>query len=140
VFCVVAIGSGKVPGDGQDKTTPTLTFIDIPTRTITKTVDLTARASEGAIQVPLGLIVNNSEYAYVPVQNALMLASTRSQNRASAAQFESFGQVYYEAARAEIICVRPDGRTLNIYDEFAEKLKLTVTLSDSINSAIGIAP
>lgn len=140
VFCVVSMGAGKIAGDDQSKTTPTLTFIDIPSRTITKTVDLTARASEGSEQVPMGVIVNTSEYAYVPVQNALMLASTRSQNRASAAQFESFGQIYYEAARAEIICVRPDGRTINVFDEFAEKLKLTVALTDSINSAIGIAP
>lgn len=131
VFCVVAYGAG---------TTPTLSFLDIPTRTITKTVDLTARASEGPQQVPMGIAVNASEYAYVPVQNALIFASTRTQSRASAAQFDPYGLIQYNSARAELICIRPNGKSVVVFNEFAETVKQTAELPDSVNGVLGIAP
>lgn len=140
VFCVVAYGAGKVSDDTRPKSTPTLSFIDAATRTVTKTVDVTARASEGPVQIPMGIVINASEYAYIPVQNGLMFASTRSQNRASAAQFDPYDRVRYNAARAEIICVKPNGRSIVVFNEFAENVKQTAELTDSINAVVGIAP
>lgn len=140
VFCVVAFGAGKVGDDSRPKTTPTLSFVDAATRTVTKSVDVTARASEGPIQVPMGIVINASEYAYIPVQNALMFASTRSQNRASAAQFDPYDRIRYNAARAEVICIKPNGRSVVVFNEFVETVKQTAELSDSVNAVVGIAP
>jgi DNA-binding beta-propeller fold protein YncE len=100
MFCVVCLGAGKLPDDERDPTTPTLTFIDARTRNAVATIDLTNRSNEGPSQIPKGIIVNASEYAFVPVQTALLSMSTRSRNRAVAAQFDPYGGIAYNAARA----------------------------------------
>jgi len=140
VFCVVALGAGKLEGDDRQKTTPTMTFIDIITRQAVRTVDLTNRAQEGPDQLPQGAVVNASEYAFVPTQTALLSVSLRSKNRAFAAQFDPFGRIYYHGSRAEVVVLSPDGRSVSVFDEFAETKKRSAVLPDSIVAIVGIAP
>jgi DNA-binding beta-propeller fold protein YncE len=140
VFCVVAKGAGKDSGSTEPQTTPTLSSIDVLKRTITATVALTARESEGPVQIPMGLAVNASGFCYVPVQNGLMQAQTRSPRRAAAIQFDPYGLCAYDASRARILCVRENGRDLDVFDEFAENKVGSAVLPDSVNAVLGLAP
>lgn len=139
VFAVVCLGDGKGLNDSRPFTTPTISFIDIETRKIKKTLDLTSRANEGPTQFPRGLAISSSEYAFVPVQNGLLRISTRSFTKVSAIQFDSYSSVYYNAARAEVNVISMDGRKLFVFDEFAEVTKQTVSLPDSVHHVVGVS-
>ncbi len=140
VFCVVAKGAGKDSGSVEPKTSPTLTSIDVLTRRITATVPLTARDSEGPQQIPMGLAINANGYCFVPVQNGLLQASTRSPRRAAAIQFDAYSAVAYDASRARVLCVRNGGRDVDVFDEYAENKIGSVSLPDSVNAVLGLAP
>jgi len=137
-FAVVSLGDGRL--NDNARTVPTLSLINLIRRTVTSTVDLTARASEGPQQNASGLVVTASDYAYVPVQNGLLQISTRGRGRASAVQFEDYRSICYNPNRAELLCVKQDKRTIDIYDEYAENRKTTMTASIDIQTLLGIAP
>lgn len=138
VFVVVALGAGKLPSDEQPPTTPTMTFIEIADRSILKTIDLTARASEGPQQIVKSLAVNASGFSFTPVQTGLLRAPNAQRNRAAAVQFVNYGFAAYDAARAELICVYPDGKSIDVLSEYGDMRKNSVILPDSISAVVGI--
>lgn len=142
VFCVVSLGKGKTPASqGEDPTVPSLSTINVSTRTITATVALTSRDSEGPLQIASSLSVNSSGYCYVPVQNGLLQIQTRTPRRAAAVQFESYTMCSYDAARALLMCTHHDEPRLTIFDEFAEKKLYDVAIPFTTNCRIiGLAP
>ena len=140
LFGVVALGAGKLEEDDEDPTSPFMVFISIPSRAEIGAVELSSRANEAPQQMPMGAVANNSQFSFVPVQNGLLLINTRSRNRAAAIQFEAYDQIYYHGSRAEIVTVKPDGRSIDVFNEVADTKKLSVALPDSINALVGIAP
>lgn len=138
VFVVVSLGAGKLPLDEQPPTTPTMTFIEIADRSVLKTIDLTARASEGPQQIVKSLVVNASGLSFTPVQSGLLRAPNASRNRAAAVQFINYGLATYDAARAELICVYPDGKSIDVLSEYGDVRKNSVLLPDSITAIAGI--
>lgn len=140
VFVVVSLGAGKLPFGEQVPTTPTMTFIEIADRSILKTIDLTARASEGPQQIVKSLVVNAGGFSFTPVQSGLLRVGNAARNRAAAVQFINFGFAAYDAARAELICVYPDGKSIDVFSEYGDMRKTSVILPDSITAVAGIAP
>lgn len=140
VFCIVMKGAGKDAGSTETPTAPMLSALDVTKRSIVASVALTSRESEGPKQLPHGIVVNASGFCYVPVQNGLLQAASRSPKRAAAVQFEAYYGIWYDAARARMYCSSSDGRTITAFDEFAEKVVTTVSLPDSTNALLGIAP
>lgn len=140
VFCIVALGGGKLAGSSAPLTTPTLTSVDIASRSILSTIPLTSRESEGPQQLPTGFAVNSSGFCYTAVQNGLLQAATRNPRRAAAIQFDGFTGCWYDASRAFILCTRESGTVVEVYDEFAENMKHTVNIPDSANCLVGLAP
>lgn len=139
MFAVVTLGAGKVADDDREPTTPTLTYISILDRAIDNSVPLTNRESDGPFQYPFALTANSQGFTYVPVQQGLLFANSRNAARASLILFEEYHYCTFHPARAEIVTVRPDGRTIEVYDEFLESQKLTVTVPDSVGTLLGIA-
>ncbi len=139
-FAVVALGAGKLPNDESTMTPPTMTVVAAADRRILGSFDVVHRASEGPQQLPRGLAVNSQGFAFIPIRQALMFSNTRSANRATPLVFEEYHQVSYYPARAMVILVRPDGRTIEVYDEFGENRKHQVTISDSVHAVLGIGP
>jgi len=139
-FAVVALGEGKLPNDESTMTPPTMTVVAAADRRILGSFDVVHRASEGPQQLPRGLAVNSQGFAFIPIQQALMFSNTRSANRATPLVFEEFHQISYYPTRAMVIVVRPDGRTIEVYDEFGENRKHQVAISDSIHAVLGIGP
>lgn len=137
-FVVVSLGDGHL--NDNTRTVPTLSLVNLIRRTVTSTVDLTARASEGPQQNASGLVVTASDYAYVPVQNGLLQINTRGRSRAGTVQFEDYRSIYYNPNRAELLCVKQDRRTVDVYDEYAENRKTTMTATIDIQTLLGIAP
>lgn len=140
VFCVVMKGAGKDSVSGIPPTAPTLSSIDIVTRKITATVTLSARDSEAKNQIPRGIAINSNGFCYIPVQNGLLQAATRNPKRAAAVQFDQYHGAWYDGARATILCVQPDGRTITVFDEYAENIVGNTVLADSANWLLGMAP
>lgn len=139
LFCVVSLGAGKI--DNATKSVGTIAFIKQTDGSVLKTLDLTARAVAEAEQVPRGLVVTASETAFIPVQNGLLRINTRTRSRTVTAQQESFSLISYHEARASIILQRANSPTMiDIYDEFVDVLRTTVTVSDSVSAVLGIGP
>ncbi|MBC8125250.1 MAG: hypothetical protein H7X70_05910, partial [Candidatus Kapabacteria bacterium] len=88
VFCIVCLGSGKL--DTEVQTAPTIVFVSATSRTILKKMDISGRPTNASLQLPRGLIVTASEYAFVPVQNGLVRINTRTRNKTTVIQFESY--------------------------------------------------
>jgi YVTN family beta-propeller protein len=135
---VVGLGAGKI--DDAAKTTPQAVFIQGATKTVSPAIDLTARAADGPGQIPNGLAITLTENAFIPVNNALLRISTRTKNRAVAAQFTSFSAVSYNPLRAEVLLVGADRRTVETWDEFVTERRGRATMSAPIVALRGIAP
>jgi YVTN family beta-propeller protein len=135
---VVGLGAGKL--DDAPKTTPQAVFIQGATKTVSAAIDLTARSADGPTQVPVGLAITLTENAFVPVSNALLRISTRTKNRAVAAQFTSLSSIAYNPLRAEVLLVGADRRTVETWDEFVTERRGRVTLSAPVVALRGIAP
>lgn len=140
VFCVVMKGSGKDSVSAEPKTTPMLSSIDVESKQITASVLLTARESQGPEQIPRSLAINSNGFCYVPVQNGLLQIQSRAPRRAAAVQFDAYSGAWYDAARARILCATADGRTIEVFDEYAENKVTTVSIPDSTNCIVGLAP
>jgi len=138
VFCIVCLGSGKL--DPEIPTAPTIIFVSATSRTILKKLDIAGRPTNASLQLPRGLIVTANEYAFVPVQNGLVRVNTRTRNKVTVIQFDSYDAIAYNPARAEIILQRAlDGGTVyDVLDEFAENTKASSVQADSSSSIIGI--
>jgi hypothetical protein len=117
-----------------------LAYINVLTRTVLKTSDLTQRTSDGPVQVPNGLAINSSGFSFVPVQNGFLRASNVQRNKAVALQYTVYSSTAYNSARAELMCLKEDGRSFDILEEFGEQIRTSVTLADSVVAFVGIAP
>lgn len=126
VFTVVSLGYGKL--DVAAQTTPRMSFINPTTRAVITSVELTGRASEAFQQFPRGLVVTPTGFAYVPVQSGLLRVNTRSRAKASVVQFTDYSGIAYNAARAEVMVLRNDSPTVEVWDELVENRKTSVTL------------
>ena len=103
-------------------------------------MDLTNRESEGPDQFPFSLTANSQGFTYAPIQQGLLFVNSRTATRASLVLFDEYHFARYHPARAEMVVVRPDGRTIEVYDEFIESRKYAVTVPDSVGVLLGIAP
>lgn len=138
-FVLVCLGEGKL--SPATPTNPSMQFLRPETQTIIASVDISGRATNAALQRPRGLLVTVNEEAFVPVQNGLIRVSTRTRSKASIAQFEAYDGIFSNPARAELMTVRytPEGSIIDVFDEFAENLKRTITRPDSVRSVVGVA-
>lgn len=137
-FAVVALGEGKLPNDEAMMTPPTLTVVSAVDGRILGSFDVVHRANEGPQQLPRGLALNSQGFAFIPIQQALMFSNTRSANRATPLVFEEYHQISYYPARARVIVVQRDGRTIDVYDEFGEQRTHRIVVGDSVAGILGI--
>ncbi len=142
VFCIVALGSGKSSGSTEPPSAPMIDFILATTRQRVKTLEVSGRATNAAAQLPTGLVVTRNEFAFIPVQNGLVRVNTRTRNRTNVVQFEEFSGIAYNPSRAEILCRKASGATTvcQVFDEFGEELRATVTIADSISAHNAVGP
>ena len=138
-FVIVCMGNGKL--NSLAATNPMMQFLKPESGSIIATVDISGRATNAAAQRPRGLVVTANEEAFVPVQNGLVRVSTRTRSKSSVVQFESYDGIFANPARAELMMVRyvPEGSVIDIFDEFAETLKLSITRPDSVRALSGMA-
>lgn len=138
LFCIVSLGNGKINAEPQ--TAPTLAFLSATTRTILKKLEVSGRSTNAAAQFPRGLVVTASEFAFVPVQNGLTRVNTRTRNKVSLVQFDSYDRLGYNPARAEILLQRTSGgnTTYDVVDEFGEVVKASTIQPDSSVALTGI--
>lgn len=138
VFCIVSLGAGKL--DAELHTPPTISFMTAKNSTIVKTLEISGRPTNAALQYPRGLVVNASEYAFIPVQNGLVTVNTRTRTKASVVQFQSYDAITYNLARAEIVAQRrSDGNSvIEVMDEFGESVRTSISRADSTTSLCGI--
>ncbi|MCX6139706.1 MAG: hypothetical protein NTX15_02560 [Candidatus Kapabacteria bacterium] len=138
VFCIVSLGNGKINSETQ--TPPSIAFVSATTRAILKKLEISGRPTNAAAQLPRGLVVTAGEFAFVPVQNGLTRVNTRTRNKVSLVQFDSYDRIGYNPARAEILLQRTSGGSTNydVVDEFGEVVKTTTTQPDSAAALLGI--
>lgn len=129
-FLVLCRGAGRI--DTRERTVPALQFFDPATRTMTATLDATARAAEGLQQEPTSLAVTDADFVYVTVQNGLLRASTRTRQRLAGVNFDGYTFVAFNAARSELVALQQDGRTIDVYDGFFESRRSSTTLSSAL--------
>jgi hypothetical protein len=140
LFCIVTLGAGKI--DDDVPTVPTIEFLSASTRQIIKTLDVSGRATNATAQRPRGLVVTNSEFAFVPVQNGLVRVNTRQRSRTIVMQPEAYDHIAYAPGRAELLTSRTrEGASIcDVFDEFGEALRSSVTLNDSVSALAGVGP
>ena len=138
-FVVVCVGDGKL--NTSAPTNPVMQFIRPSTARVIATVDISGRATNAALQRPRGLVVTANEEAFVPVQNGLVRVGTRNRSKASVVQFESYDGIFANPARAELMTVRytAEGSIIDVFDEFAENVKHSITRPDSVRALAGVA-
>jgi len=137
-FLILCRGAGRI--DTRDRTVPALQFFDPVTRTITATLDATARASEGIQQEPTSLAVTDADFVYVTVQNGLLRASTRTRQRLAGVNFDGYTFVAFNAARSEVVALQQDGRTVDVYDGFLESRRSSTTLPSALRTFTTTGP
>lgn len=137
-FLILCRGAGRI--DARERTVPVLQFFDPSTRTVTATLDATARASEGIQQEATSLAVTDADFVYVTVQNGLLRASTRTRQRLAGVNFDGYTFVSFNAARSEVVALQPDGRTIDVYDGFLENRRSSTTLSSTLSTFTATGP
>lgn len=138
VFCIVCLGAGKI--DDGIQSVPTIIFMSASTRAILKKLDVSGKSTNAPSQLPRGLVVTANETAFVPVQNGLVRVNTRTRNKTTVIQFDSYHRIGYNPARAEIIVQRTaEGvTTTDVLDEYGEIYKASTTQADSSTALVGI--
>ncbi|MGA0045880.1 MAG: YncE family protein [Candidatus Kapaibacteriota bacterium] len=149
-FCVIgssftgtfAILCGGVaqPSDETDPL-PSVVTVNVATRSVVASSVLTLRTAINPRLRPYGIAVNDLGFLYIPIQPALMFVNSRSPNaNAAPLVIEEYHGIRFHTARAEFICIARDGRTIDVYDQYVEDKRISLTLPDSINAVIGIGP
>lgn len=138
-FVIVCMGNGKL--NTLTASNPTMQFLKPETGSVIATIDISGRSTNAATQRPRGLVVTANEEAFVPVQNGLVRVGTRTRSKSSIVQFDSYDGIHANPARAELMTVRyaPEGCVIDIFDEFAERLKLSIIRPDSVRALAGVA-
>lgn len=137
-FLVLCRGAGRI--DTRDRTVPALQFFDPVTRTITATLDATARASEGTLQEPTSMAVTDADFVYVTVQNGVLRASTRTRQRLAGVNFDGYIYVTFNAARSELVALQADSRTIDVYDGLFESRRSSTSLPSALRTFTTTGP
>lgn len=138
VFVLVSLGAGKL--DPGPATMPTMSFVNVATRTVTNTLELSVRAGQGAEKVATALAMSAQGYAFVSLDDVVLRVNTRSRSRATMIIDGAFAGLSSVPARAEILVLGADRTTLDVYDDLLEGRRATVQLPAPSTSLLGLAP
>lgn len=137
-FINLSLGDGKVNSAAQ--TVPKFAAINSFSSSLIREVELSTKFSEASQLRPTSMVTNASSFAFAAAQNGLSRVSTGRSGRSQLVQFDALSLVTYNPARAEVLQVLADGRTVTVLDEYGETVKTTVVLQDSTSQLLGIAP
>jgi hypothetical protein len=138
VFVIVSLGAGKV--DADPVSLPSMSFVNVATRTLTNTIELSVRAGQGASKIPSGLAMSSQGYAFVSLEDVVLRVNTRSRTRATMILEEAVAGVTSIPARGEIAVLKADRMAVDIYDDLIEARRASVSLPAPANSLLGLTP
>lgn len=138
VFVIVSLGAGKI--DPGPATMPTMSFVNVASRTLTNTLELSVRAGQGAEKVASALAMSAQGYAFVSLENVVLRVNTRSRSRATMILEGAFADLASVPARAEILVLNADRTSLEVYDDLLEGRRTSVQLPAPSTSLLGLAP
>ena len=135
---IVSLGAGKV--DAAVESVPVMSFVDLSTRSIAATVNLTPRAGQGAERLPNGLTLTDEGFAYVPLDDLIIRVPLRSRSRATLVTEGSYSCMTAIPTRAEVALASGTAPEISVFDGFLESRRLTVTAPFITRSMLALTP
>jgi YVTN family beta-propeller protein len=112
-FIVLSLGSGKIDLS-ENKTAAIASFIDINTRKVTATQEIGYGAYKSVNQIPQGFAVTNTDWGFIPTNEALLRLDTRSRNRVILVTKISATWIAFNNKFDEIIYLKKEGANCQI--------------------------
>ena len=137
-FVIVSLGAGKVDADA--KSVPVMSFVDLSSRSIAATVNLTPRAGQGAERLPNGLTLTDEGFAYVPLDDLIIRVPLRSRSRATLVTEGSYSCMTAIPTRTEVALASGTAPEISVFDGFLESRRLTVTAPFITRSMLALTP
>jgi len=137
-FVIVSLGAGKV--DAAVESVPVMSFVDLSSRSIAATVNLTPRAGQGAERLPNGLTLTDEGFAYVPLDDLIIRVPLRSRSRATLVTEGSYSCMTAIPTRAEFALASGTVPEISVFDGFLESRRLTVNSPFITRSMLALTP
>lgn len=137
-FVIVSLGAGKVDADA--KSVPVMSFVDLSTRSIAATVNLTPRAGQGAERLPNGLTLTDEGFAYVPLDDLIIRVPLRSRSRATLVTEGSYSCMTAIPTRSEVALASGTDPEVYVFDGFLESRRVTIPSPFLISSMLALTP
>ena len=137
-FVIVSLGAGKV--DAAVESVPVMSFVDLSSRSIAATVNLTPRAGQGAERLPNGLTLTDEGFAYVPLDDLIIRVPLRSRSRATLVTEGSYSCMTAIPTRTEVALSSGTAPEISVFDGFLESRRLTVTAPFITRSMLALTP
>lgn len=137
-FVIVSLGAGKI--DAESQSVPVISFLDLDTRSIGASVNLTPRAGQGAERLPRGLTLTDEGFCYVQMDDVILRVPLRSRSRATLVSEGSYACMAAIPARAEVVLASSENGDVSVFDGFLETRRQQVTLPFIARSLLPLTP
>lgn len=124
---LLSAGAGKFSDDGP-QTACQAQFINATSLAVVRSFTVFDRAQDSLGVVPTGLVITRDEYAFIPVQTALIALNTRErQNSMRSLDRKEYHSVFHNPLRNEVIALNAADRRTTLFTGRGGKLG-TLTL------------
>lgn len=137
-FVIVSLGAGKVDADAPS--VPVMSFVDLSTRSVAATVNLTPRAGQGAERIPNGLTLTDEGFAYVPLDDLIIRVPLRSRSRATLVNEGVYSCITAIPTRAEVALASGTDPEISVFDGFLETRRLSIAAPFIPGSMLALTP
>jgi DNA-binding beta-propeller fold protein YncE len=134
-FVVVSAGMGKVPGDPRDAfSIPSVSILDITTRTILKSSPLNTPGLDLMSELPNSLIVTNNDWAFILTSKYLIRIDARDPSYSNRVEEFTYKQIYHNNVYNELFALDSKETGSKIYklNPITGKKLEFITLSKNI--------
>lgn len=113
---LVSAGAGKLES-GEGMTTARAQFIDAEELVVDRSFTLYDRPADSLDAIPAGLVISQDEFAFIPLQTALVVLNTRkNQSSLRSIDRKQYGSVSFNRPRNEIIALEATGNRVTIFN------------------------
>ncbi len=112
---LVSAGAGKI-STGEAQTASRVQFISEETLEVTRSLTLYDKPTDSLSSMPLGLVVSNDEFAFVPLSTSLILVNTR-QKQPSIRNIERkvYQHIFLNATRNEVVTLDTVANRVSVF-------------------------
>jgi YVTN family beta-propeller protein len=131
---VISLGAGKLGGP-EAKTAALASVIDTASKTIERTIDMGYNTTTSIDQLPHGLTITNSDWAYVPCQDNVLDFDARFGTQMFLAMPGNYFNVLYNPRRNELLMVQDNGSgdVLQVIDPDKGSILSSYTFLNKVN-------